>query len=260
MQVSSIQSDAFLRVAHVGKTYQARSRSVEALSDVSFDLAQGSVLAIVGKSGCGKSTLLRILAGLLTPSIGSVTIKAQPVKAYRQSQGIGFVFQKPTLFPWRTLLDNVLLPAEIAATQPKSASRLQAQELIQRLGLAGFEQALPHQLSGGMQQRGAIARALMGSPQLLLLDEPFSALDEPTRESLWLDFHRIWQQQKISIILVTHSIREAVFFADRVLVLAAQPGRVIADVPIELGRARDYDTLASPSFVRQCEDIRRLLS
>jgi NitT/TauT family transport system ATP-binding protein len=248
-----------LSVAQLSKQFVSRSGSLDALKNVSFSLSQGEILAIVGASGCGKSTLLRLIAGLISPSGGEILIEEKTPVEYCQQGNLGFVFQKPLLFDWRTVQGNLLLPTEILHQERRSAIS-KASDLLEMVGLEGFEKAYPSQLSGGMRQRVAFARALMVKPNLLLLDEPFTALDEISRENLWADFHRIWQEQELSVILVTHSIREAVFFADRVLVLSPRPGRVQAEIKIPLSTTRMLWLTNDSSFIKLCEQVREQLA
>jgi NitT/TauT family transport system ATP-binding protein len=200
-----VKTKHFLAVDNVSHYYTRGFGFTQSLSDISFNLQVGEILSIVGSSGCGKSTLLRIVAGLIAPSQGKVAITNKSPIQYRFESGIGFAFQKPVLFPWKTVLENILLPLEIRSGKMEQKERVRALSLLQILGISGFEDSYPSQLSGGMLQRAAIARALMSQPKLLLLDEPFSALDEITRENLWVDFSQIWRQQKLSVLLVTHS-------------------------------------------------------
>lgn len=254
-----INTDRYLLVQGVTKRYHNASGTTEALKDISFNLKKGEIIAIVGSSGCGKSTLLRILAGLLFPSEGKIWIDEQKPIEYRQAGNIGFVFQKPVLFDWRTVQENMKLPAEIF-NFTKALAQERAFNLLSMVGLEGFENVYPSQLSGGMRQRVAFARALMIQPKLLLLDEPFSALDEITRENLWVDFHKIWRQQELSVVLVTHSIREAVFFADRVLIMSPRPGNIEKEIKISLPSIRDHSVTICEDFIKLCEIVRSNLS
>jgi NitT/TauT family transport system ATP-binding protein len=206
-----------------------------ALERVSFQLCPQEFLCVLGPSGSGKSTLLRILAGLLPGTDGEVIFNGAQVSGPRR--GVGFVFQRANLMPWRTVLGNITLPLELQHT-PAETSRRRAQELVELVGLQGFEDTLPRDLSGGMAQRVAIARALVHDPDVLLLDEPFGALDALTRERMGDELLRIWQARQKTVVMVTHSISEALFLADRVLVLSPRPGRVILDLPVDLPRPR----------------------
>jgi NitT/TauT family transport system ATP-binding protein len=248
--------NAFLTIDRVSKSYPQHQSEVLVLQDISVSILPGQVVAFVGASGCGKSTLLRVIAGLVSPTTGAVQIDGRSPVAYQQSGQTGFVFQNSTLFPWWTLLQNVLLPTKIKSELSIADQNSRAASLLQMLGLSGFENAYPRQLSGGMLQRAAIARALMLQPQLLLLDEPFSALDELTREALWVDFNQIWRKQNLTVLLVTHSITEAVFFADQVVVLSPRPGKIQMCLEISLPAERQISMIDSPEFVGHCQRIR----
>lgn len=228
-------------------TYPARNggEGVAALAGVSLTVAPQEFVSVLGPSGCGKSTLLRLLAGLLMPTEGRVLFEGQPVT--RPRRRMGFVFQKANLMPWRTVLANVRLPLEIQGTPPAEAEA-RALELIALVGLAGFEQALPRSLSGGMEQRVALARALSHNPEVLLLDEPFGALDALTRERLGGELLRIWNARKKTVVLVTHSITEALLLADRVVVLSPRPGQVRLTLDVPLPRPREIEMEYSPEF------------
>ncbi|HTY76847.1 MAG TPA: ABC transporter ATP-binding protein [Candidatus Bathyarchaeia archaeon] len=243
-------------VSSLEKTYATRGRSqVHALAGISLEIDAGEFITIVGQSGCGKTTLLKILAGLLQRSAGTVTLRGQAVD--EPSRDIGIVFQDPVLLPWRTVLDNVMLPAEVLGLdRPRSRSR--ALELLALVGLSGFEDKYPHELSGGMRQRVAIARALVHDPSLLLMDEPFGALDAMTREFMNLELLRIWKESGKTIVFITHSIPEAAFLADRVIVMSARPGRIKEIVEVELPRPRDLDMMASDEFGVYTRRIRHL--
>lgn len=247
-----------LSVRDVSKRFAIDGRSVEVLSPTSFSLAPGEFGALIGPSGCGKSTLLRMIADILPPSDGSILIGGhEPARARREHE-IGFVFQDPTLLPWRSVLDNVRLPLEIVG-KGGPVSGATPEELIQLVGLSGFEHARPSQLSGGMQQRAAIARALVLSPQVLLLDEPFGALDEITRHRMNMELLRIRAETHTTSLMVTHSIQEAVFMADRVFVLAARPGRIVDVVEIDMERPRKLSHMNTPEFAHLVERVRTAL-
>jgi NitT/TauT family transport system ATP-binding protein len=248
----------YIEINHLSKTFgRAAAGSVVALRDIDCSIAEGSFVSVVGPSGCGKSTLMRIVAGLLPASVGSVVMDGQPITGTRRD--IGVVFQSSILLPWRTILDNVLLPAEILGLDMTQA-RVRAMELLALVRLQGFENKLPRQLSGGMQQRASIARALLHDPKVLLMDEPFGALDAMTREQMNLELQRIWQESGKTVILITHSIPEAIFLGDVVLVMTARPGTLRRVIPVELPRPRDMDVMASPEFSRIAHDIRELFS
>ena len=224
-----------IAVQDLAKVYATRDGPLSALDSVSFEVAETEFVAVVGRSGCGKTTMLKILAGLVGKTSG--TVRVDGVEVSRPVRDAGIVFQAPTLLPWRTVLDNVLLPAELLRLEPGPARRW-AHELLELVGLGGFERRLPRELSGGMQQRAAISRALIHDPRLLLLDEPFGALDALTREEMNLELLRIWSERKKTSVLITHSITEAVFLADRVIVMTPRPGRIAAIVPVTLPRPR----------------------
>jgi NitT/TauT family transport system ATP-binding protein len=224
-----------------------------ALDGLSLTVAESEFLAIVGPSGCGKSTLLRLLSGLLRPISGVVRFEGQPLVAPRRE--IGFVFQKANLMPWRTVLGNIVLPLEIGGL-PQAEMRERASAQISLVGLDGFADAYPRQLSGGMQQRVALARALIHEPSVLLLDEPFGSLDALTRERMNAELLRIWGLHRPTVVMVTHSITEAVLLADRVLVMSPRPGRVRAEFPVPLPRPRQISLTSEPEFLKLARAIR----
>jgi len=243
-------------VSDLEKTYRTKGRAlVQALGGLSLDVADGEFVTIVGQSGCGKTTFLKILAGLLTRSAGQVALRGRPVDG--PSRDIGIVFQDPVLLPWRTVLDNVMLPVQVLKLD-WAASRRRALGLIELVGLGGFEDKYPHELSGGMRQRVALARALVHDPSLLLMDEPFGALDAMTREFMNLELLRIWREARKTVVFITHSIPEAVFLADRVVVMSARPGRITEIVSVDLPRPRDLDMMASDDFGVYTRKIRHL--
>jgi NitT/TauT family transport system ATP-binding protein len=226
---------------------------LHALDGVSLDVASEEFVCIVGPSGSGKTTMLRLLAGLLQPTRGEVRVEGQPLREPRR--GTGFVFQQANLMPWRTVLDNIALPLELEH-QPLDAARRRARELLTLVGLEGFALAHPQDLSGGMAQRVAIARGLIHDPDLLLLDEPFGSLDALTRERMAAELMRIWEARHVTVVLVTHSIPEAVLLADRVLVLSARPGRVVLDLPIRLSRPRTLELSYTAEFGKLVRRVR----
>jgi NitT/TauT family transport system ATP-binding protein len=226
-------------------TFLGQQGSLQALESVSFEVGVGEFLCIVGPSGCGKSTLLRVLGGLVQPTSGKVYLEGGLLTAPRRQ--IGFVFQKANLMPWRTVLRNVTLPLEIKGLKAEEVGQ-QAGELLKLVGLEGFEDAYPHELSGGMEQRVAIARALIYDPAILLLDEPFGSLDALTRERMNLELLRIWRARRKTVVMVTHSIQEALFLADRILVMSSRPGCIEASFPVLLSRPRCLEMLYSAEF------------
>ncbi len=248
---------AGVRLADVAVRFRSKKRDVTALSDVSLDVAPGEFVAIVGPSGCGKSTLLKLVAGLLTASSGDVLLGGERVTGPRHD--IGYVFQRAALLEWRSALRNILLQAEIRRMEP-AVARARADELIRMTGLGGFEDAYPHELSGGMQQRVALCRALLHEPPVLLMDEPFGALDALTREQMNTELNRIWRTTGTTVLLVTHSISEAVYLADRVVVMSPRPGTVTEIIEVGLPADRDYsETLGRPEFRAAAAHIRDLL-
>jgi NitT/TauT family transport system ATP-binding protein len=232
-------------VDRISASFRDAGGAVDALGEVSFRVAAGEFLCLLGPSGCGKTTLLRILAGLLEPTTGAVYLDSQQLS--QPDRRVGMVFQQANLMPWRTVLRNVALPLEVSGVSRREA-RQRAEALVWLVGLEGFEDSYPQYLSGGMQQRVAIARALVQDPAILLLDEPFGALDAITRERMNLELLRIWDAQRKTVVMVTHNIQEAIFLADRVLVLSSQPGRVVLDLPISLPRPRRPGVIYSPVF------------
>jgi len=238
-------------VAHV---YESQDGSeVPALADISFDIADREFVAVVGPSGCGKSTLLRIIGGLIRPTAGNVNIGGTNVIEPREE--VGIVFQAPTLLPWTNVLNNVLFPVKLLRGIG-DADRKAAGDLLKLVGLSGFEHKNPRELSGGMQQRVAICRALVTNPRVLLMDEPFGALDALTREEMSLELLRICETFPKTIYFVTHSISEAVLLADRVIVMGARPGTIVDIVPIELPRPRSFDLIQTPEFLKDAKHIR----
>jgi NitT/TauT family transport system ATP-binding protein len=245
-----------LRVEGLSMGYRQSGGWLEVLEDLSFQVKQGEFLGILGPSGCGKTTLLRLVAGLERPIEGRIWLEGSPVDGPRRD--VGLVFQEPTLMAWRSVESNISLPLEIMGV-PEAESKRSARELTALVGLRGFEGAYPAQLSGGMAQRTALARALVHDPQLLLLDEPFGALDALTRERMAQELLRIWQARRKTVLMVTHSISEAVFLADRVLVLGPRPASVVQEVPIPLSRPRTEATLQSTAFGEVSHRLREAL-
>jgi NitT/TauT family transport system ATP-binding protein len=237
--------DAVLSAEGIRHAYDTRQGPLLAVDGIDLAVGKGEFVAIVGPSGCGKSTLLRILAGLLVPAEGVVRLDGQRLAEPRRQ--VGIVFQAANLMPWRTVLRNVTLPLELAGVPSKQAGR-RAGELLSLVGLHGFEAAHPRELSGGMAQRVAIARALALDPEVLLLDEPFGALDALTREQMNLELLRIWRARQVTAVMVTHNLQEAVFLADRVVVLSPRPGRIRAEVPVTLPRPRRLEVTYTEFF------------
>ena len=247
-----------IEIKGVSKTYQAHDGGqVQALTDTTFDIGQGEFVALVGPSGCGKSTLLQLVAGLLRPTSGSVAVHGETVNGPRRDLGI--VFQQALLLPWLSVLNNVLIPVRVQKRDVKKY-RDRARQLLELVGLTDFENRLPRELSGGMQQRVAIARALVNEPGTLLMDEPFGALDAMTRETMNLELQRIWQEEKKTVLFVTHSISEAVFLADRVAVMTPRPGRIESVEDVGLARPRGPASFADAQFIQLADKIRTMLT
>lgn len=250
-------SAPLLQARDLSLVYTDLAGHVHALHHVNLHVGRQEFVSLVGPSGCGKSSLLRVLGGLQPPSQGSVIFDGRPLR--RPSTEIGLVFQKPTLMPWRTVLANITLPLELNAVDRETA-RARALSLIHLVGLNGFEGTFPAALSGGMAQRVAIARALAPRPQVLLLDEPFGALDALTRERMGQELLRIWAAEQTTVLMVTHSIREAILLADRAVVMSPRPGRIVADFPIDLPRPRTVEMQYSDHFGHLAHLIRHAIS
>jgi NitT/TauT family transport system ATP-binding protein len=233
----------------VSRTFQTRRGQVEALEDVDLKIGEGEFVAVIGRSGCGKSTLLRLIAGLLPTTAGQVLVDDAVVSKPRRD--VAVMFQRPALLPWRSVLANVMLPAEIM-NLPRAEHLDRARGLLATVGLAGFEKRLPHELSGGMQQRVALCRALLPQPRILLMDEPFSALDALTREELAVELQNIHMTLRSTTVFVTHSIQEAVLLADRVIVMSPRPGRVRKIMDIRIPRPRSFTHNAHLEEVAAC--------
>jgi NitT/TauT family transport system ATP-binding protein len=243
-------------VSDLDKTYETRDGKVDAVRQVSFDVRDGEFVALVGPSGCGKSTILQICAGLVSPTRGTVEVGGIRAKPGRRE--VGIMFQAPVLLPWRSVTANVLLPTEIHKIKGKAAAT-RAQELLELVGLQGFEHKHPWELSGGMQQRASLARVLVCDPDILLMDEPFSALDEFTRERLNLELSRIHESLGRTVLYVTHNIEEAVFLSDRVVVMKPHPGEILEVIETGLPRPRKLEILQDPTTVNLVIKIRRML-
>jgi NitT/TauT family transport system ATP-binding protein len=252
-----VSTQPFIHLAGVSKTYKSGRKKHLAISDATFDVMPGELVALVGPSGCGKSTLLKILAGLHPHDEGEVRIGSAS-HPFDPARDIGMVFQAPLLLKWRSILDNILLPAEILGL-PMGEARSRARDLMAMVGLQGYEDKFPYELSGGMQQRAAIARALVHDPKLVLMDEPFGALDALTREKMNLELLRIWKESGKTIVFVTHGISEAVFLGTRVVVLTAGPARMADNFEIELPRPRTLDMKTHEAFGIYTRRIYKLL-
>ncbi|HEX3631835.1 MAG TPA: ABC transporter ATP-binding protein [Casimicrobiaceae bacterium] len=242
-----------IRARGVAKSYRTGDGEVESLRPLEFEVGEGEFVSVVGPSGCGKSTLLKLIAGLLPASGGSIEIGGSTVDG--PPPGIGIVFQSHVLLPWRTVLANILLQAEVRGL-PREQSVTRARELVAMVGLEGFENKFPWQLSGGMQQRASICRALVHDPAILLMDEPFGALDAMTREKMNLELQRIWAAAKKTVLLITHSIPESIFLSDRVLVMSERPGSIAAIYEVALPRPRTLSMMGSPEFAVLAQTIR----
>jgi NitT/TauT family transport system ATP-binding protein len=256
MSSSGNTSIAVLTVRNLSAVFSDQNGGLRALEDISFAVCPEEFICVLGPSGSGKTTLLRTLAGLLPPTTGEIFFNGEQLSGPRP--GVGFVFQKPSLMPWRTVQQNITLPLEIQNI-PLSVCQERARKLIDLVGLQGFEQALPRDLSGGMAQRVAIARALVHDPAVLLMDEPFGSLDALTRERMGVELLRIWQARRKTVVMVTHSISEALLLADRVLVLSQRPGRLRLDLAIDLPRPRTEEMRYIPEFWELARNLRQAI-
>jgi len=245
-----------IAVQKVSRSFLSGEKTVQALQEISFEVQEGNFVSLVGPSGCGKSTLLKIISGLLPASSGKVSVTGGAVTG--PLENVGMVFQSPILLKWRTVMGNILLPVEFGKLDVGSHTD-RARSLLELVGLGGFEEMLPHQLSGGMQQRVSLCRALVTDPQLLLMDEPFGALDAMTRDELDLELLRIWGEKKKTVLFVTHSIQEAVFLSDIIFVMSARPGRLLEQISVELPRPRTMEMMSTPKFGEYSLKIRSLL-
>jgi len=241
--------------------YGRGAAAVRAIDEVTLEIARGEFVAVVGPSGCGKSSLMRLISGLHPVASGVLTVEGKPVRGPLKS--VGMAFQNSNLLPWRTALDNVLLPLEIVEPYRRGFSKQKysqkAKSLLESVGLAGFTEKHPWELSGGMQQRTSICRALIHEPEILLLDEPFGALDAFTREELWCALRDLQAARKVTVMLVTHDLREAVFLADTVYVMSSRPGRIVRRCEVNLPRPRDLDVTYAPAFQDVVHELRSLI-
>ena len=249
---------AVVRVAGVGKTFGTDSGGVQALEGIDLAINQGEFVSLIGPSGCGKSTLLRLIGDLTSPTAGTIEVNGKPARRARLDRDYGMVFQAPVLMDWRTVARNIELPLEVMGYDRRERARRSA-ELLKLVELEGFANRHPWQLSGGMQQRVAIARALAFDPKLLLMDEPFGALDEMTRERMNLELMRIWTRTRTTVVFVTHSIPEAVFLSTRVVVMSARPGRIAKIVDIDLPQPRTFETRELEHYFEHVTDVREAL-
>ena len=241
-----------LTVKNLSVVFPDHNNPLHALENISFEIREREFVCFLGPSGSGKTTLLRVLAGLLKPTSGNVNFIRNP------HPKIGMVFQQASLMPWRTVLDNIKLPLELDSIDEKTAQK-KSHEMIELVGLRGFENSLPRDLSGGMAQRVGIARALIHDPDLLLLDEPFASLDALTRERMWTELSNIWQATQKTVIMVTHSINESLFLADRVFVLTQRPGKIKVDMEVDLPRPRKEDVRYTSQFGKQAKKLREAI-
>jgi NitT/TauT family transport system ATP-binding protein len=252
-------SETVVRISGVEKRFEAGGRSTTlALTGIDLDIRRGEFVSLIGPSGCGKSTLLRLIGDLTPPSAGTITVNGKPAPQARLDRDYGMVFQAPVLFDWRTVEDNVLLPLEILG-RPKAERVARARAMLELVELSAFTRHYPYQLSGGMQQRVAIARALAFEPAILLMDEPFGALDEMTRERMNQELLRIWERTGTTIVFVTHSIPEAVFLSSRVVVMSARPGRITKIIEVDLPRPRGFETRELPRYFELVTAVREAL-
>jgi NitT/TauT family transport system ATP-binding protein len=247
-----------IRLHAVGVTYRTLRGPLVAVADASLDIGEGEFVALLGPTGCGKSTLLRVIGDLTLPTLGRVEVRGQPAHAARRRNDFGFVFQEPALLPWRTALGNVRLPLEVV-DYPAGQRAGRCEELLDQVGLLGFKDSYPHELSGGMKQRVAIVRALAWDPSILLMDEPFSALDELTRNRLQEELLALWAVERKTIVFVTHNIAESVYLADRIAVMSARPGRIETILPVNLARPRRPETRETVEFLRHVRAAREAL-
>lgn len=256
-------TETLVELDNISMAYGAGDTAVRAIEDVTLSIRKGEFIAVVGPSGCGKSSLMKLISGLHPPLSGTLTVEGQPVNGPLKS--VGMAFQASNLLPWRTCVDNILLPLEIVQPYRRKISSERAQykkkavELLNSVGLTGFTEKFPWELSGGMQQRASICRALIHEPEILMLDEPFGALDAFTREELWCALRDIQQERQVTVMLVTHDLREAVFLADTVYVMSNRPGRVVKKCPVDLPRPRDIEVTYGKEFQDIVYELRSMI-
>lgn len=250
---------ASITVKHLKKVFSLPDGDLTVLDDMSFDVNDREIVSLIGPSGCGKSTILRLIADILPATSGEITVNGVSPEEARKKRYYSFVFQDPVMLPWRSVMDNVKLPLEVISKEERRKYEDRPQQLLELVGLKGFEKSAPGQLSGGMKQRAAIARSLLMDPSILLMDEPFGALDEITRDKMNLELLRIWNETNASILLVTHSIDEAVFLSDRVLVLTSHPGHLFKEIKIDLPRPRTLEMRKTDECFAYCAEVRRAL-
>ena len=252
--------NSFIEVRNLSKTYYDRDATLQVLKDVNLTIKEGTINSIVGHSGCGKTTLLKILAGLKTYETGEISIKGSNLSDYRKDNRIGYIFQKPLLFNWLTIEQNLLLPDELHLPKISEESNKRCSELIEIFGLTKFKKFYPQKLSGGQLQRASVARALMLNSTLILADEPFSALNEFAREQLCIDFRKIWKEQNLTVLLVSHNIRESILLSDEIHVMSNLPGTILKNFQIELPNKRDTKLYSDHNFFELYNQIRECIN
>jgi NitT/TauT family transport system ATP-binding protein len=257
--LGELNLSAVISITSVGKVFNiGKANRLVALENINLEIQPGEFVSLLGPSGCGKSTLLRLIGDLTSPTSGAVLVNGKPAAQARQSRDYGMVFQQATLYDWRTVSRNVQLPLELMA-YPREKRETRAREMLRLVQLEGFDRHFPWQLSGGMQQRVAIARALAFAPSILLMDEPFGALDEMTRERMQSEVLRIWRETRTTVVFVTHSIPEAVFLSTRVVVMSPRPGRITGVIDIDLPQPRNFETREDPHFFEKITEVRECL-